>query len=174
MENDPSEWARTISVNLNGTYFSLRALYPLLQARGGRGKAVCFSGGGATSPRPYFSAYAAAKTGVVRLVETVAKECAGQLDINAVAPGAIHTAMTDEVLRLGPEIVGEADFLAAQKTKVQGAEAMQKVLRLVDYLLSPQSDGLSGKLLSAPWDKWESLEPNRAMESDIFTLRRVT
>ena len=97
---DPEKWSATVRANLDGTFFALRALDALLARAPLRAKVVCFSGGGATKPRANFSAYGVAKTAVVRLVETIAEEeRARALDINALAPGAINTRLTDEVLR---------------------------------------------------------------------------
>jgi 3-oxoacyl-[acyl-carrier protein] reductase len=126
-----------------------------------------------------------AKTGVVRLVETIAdEERGGRLDINAIAPGAINTRLTDEVLALGPTVVGEAEYAAAQKVKAVGlsneaatkpAASLEKALALVEWLLSPASDGISGRLLAAPWDPWPTLDQHapELARSDIYTLRRI-
>jgi 3-oxoacyl-[acyl-carrier protein] reductase len=184
---DPARWSATVRANLDGTYFSIRAFAALLTKTPARAKIVCFSGGGATKPRARFSAYGVAKTAVVRLVETIADEERGRpLDINAVAPGAINTRLTDEVLALGPSVVGEAEYSAAQKTKAaaHGSDtpgeaaqhaALGKALGLVEWLLSPASNGISGRLIAAPWDPWPTLD-QRATElasSDIYTLRRI-
>ena len=173
---DPGRWSATVRANLDGTYFAIRAFAPLLAKAPRRAKVVCFSGGGATKSRARFSAYAAAKTGVVRLVETIAEEERGSaLDINAIAPGAINTRLTEEVLRLGPTVVGEAEYAAAQKQKAAGGAPLDQALGLVEWLLSPASDGISGRLLSAPWDPWRTLG-ERAGElaaGDIYTLRRI-
>ena len=117
-----------------------------------------------------------AKTGVVRLVEIIADEERGRpLDINALAPGAINTRLTDEVLALGPAVVGAAEFAAAQKQKASGGGSLAKALDCVEWLLSPASDGVSGKLISAPWDPWATLAAHRdaLAASDIYTLRRI-
>ena len=109
---DPLKWSATIRANLDGTYFALRAFASLLvqpAPTASRKKIICFSGGGATKARVNFSAYGVAKTALVRLVETIAEENRDQpLDINALAPGAINTRLTDEVLALGPRVVGAA------------------------------------------------------------------
>lgn len=180
---DPARWADTVRINLDGTFYALRAFAPLLARAPRRAKVVCFSGGGATKPRANFSAYGVAKTGVVRLVETIAEEERGRpLDINAVAPGAIDTRLTDEVLALGPEIVGAAEYAAAQKVKAAGSAAsgqshatLEKALGLVEWLLSPASDGISGRLIAAPWDPWPTLDQRAAdlAGTDIYTLRRI-
>ncbi len=173
---DPVKWSATVRANLDGTYFVLRALAPQLARTPRRQKIVCFSGGGATKPRVNFSAYGVAKTGIVRLVETIADETRGQpLDINALAPGAINTRLTDEVLALGPDVVGAAEFAAAQKQKATGGGSLEKALACVEWLLSPASDGVSGRLIAAPWDPWSTLGDHRdkLATSDIYTLRRI-
>jgi NAD(P)-dependent dehydrogenase (short-subunit alcohol dehydrogenase family) len=173
---DPAHWAATVRTDLDGTYHTLRAFDLLLARTPRRAKIVCFAGGGATKARPNFSAYGVAKTAVVRLVETIAEEeRARLLDINAVAPGAINTRLVDEVLTRGPAVVGEAEFAAAQEQKLSGGAPLATALDLVEWLLSPDSDGISGRLLSASWDPWTTLAAHkRALaESDIYTLRRV-
>jgi 3-oxoacyl-[acyl-carrier protein] reductase len=173
---DPARWSETVRANLDGTFYAIRAFDTLLNRAPRRAKIVCFSGGGATKPRARFSAYGVAKTGVVRLVETIAEEERGRaLDINAVAPGAINTRLTDEVLALGPGVVGEAEYAAAQKQKASGGASLDKALGLVEWLISPSSDGITGRLLSAPWDPWPTLGTHAAelAGSDIYTLRRI-
>ncbi len=173
---DPAKWSATVRANLDGTFHPIRALAAPLSSHARRGKIICFSGGGATKPRANFSAYGVAKTAVVRLVETIAEETRGQpLDINAIAPGAINTRLTDEVIALGPAVVGAAEFAAAQKQKASGGGSLEKALGLVEWLLSSASDGITGRLLAAPWDPWPTLG-NHATDlaaSDIYTLRRI-
>jgi NAD(P)-dependent dehydrogenase (short-subunit alcohol dehydrogenase family) len=176
MKVEPEAWSQNIRVNLDGTYFPIRAFYDLLQRAEPRGKIICFSGGGATSPRANFSAYAASKCAVVRLVETLALEWeGGKCDINAVAPGAIFTKMTEETLSFGPTVAGEKEYAAALEQKKIGDAPLQKVGALVEFLLSSASDGISGRLISAPWDPWAKLEQYKGAlaASDVFTLRRI-
>ncbi len=176
MEADPLNWSANIRINLDGTFYTIRAFHDLLRAAKTRAKVICFSGGGATSPRPNFSAYAASKAGVVRLVETLAQEWQGQpVDINAVAPGAIYTKMTEQVLQLGPQAAGGKEFTQAQTQKAKGEEPLQKVGGLIDFLLSAASDGISGKLISAPWDPWAELPGHKEelQATDVYTIRRI-
>jgi len=176
MEIDPAAWHQALAVNLTGTFFSIRAIYPLLCRSSHRAKVICFSGGGSTSPRPNFAAYGVSKTGIVRLVETLAIEWQNQpLDINAVAPGAIFTKMTEQVLATGATMAGQKEFEEAAKLSRENTTALTKVLGLVEFLLSEKSNGVSGRLLSAPWDPWSSLAARRdeLAASDIYTLRRI-
>ncbi|MGH7994573.1 MAG: SDR family NAD(P)-dependent oxidoreductase [Limisphaerales bacterium] len=175
MDIDPAAWRSTLAANLDGTFFTIRAFYSLLRKAGRRAKIICFSGGGATSPRPNFAAYGVSKAGVVRMVETLATEWQGQpLDINAVAPGAIFTRMTGQVLARGAAGAGKDEFERACKQSRDDAAQLAKVLGLVEFLLSSKSDGITGKLISAVWDPWEKLhEFKQDLDSDIYTLRRI-
>jgi NAD(P)-dependent dehydrogenase (short-subunit alcohol dehydrogenase family) len=173
---DPVRWSATVRANLDGTYYAIRAFHAALARTSGRAKVICFSGGGATKPRANFSAYGVAKTGVVRLVETLSEELRGQpIDVNAIAPGAINTRLTDEVIALGAAVVGESEYQAALKQKASGGASLEKALGLVTFLLSPESDGISGRLLAAPWDPWPTLHHHVATlaRSDVYTLRRI-
>lgn len=173
---DPQRWSATVRANLDGTYFAIRGFHALLARAPRRGKIVCLSGGGGTKSRPNFSAYAAAKTAVVRLVETIAEEQRGApLDINAIAPGAINTRLTDEVIRLGPAVVGQVEYDTAVKQKATGGGSLARALGLIGFLLSEKSDGITGRLLAAPWDPWETLDARRdaLAKSDVYMLRRI-
>jgi NAD(P)-dependent dehydrogenase (short-subunit alcohol dehydrogenase family) len=174
-ENDWEKWKETIQVNLLGTVYCCRVLLPLLKAAA-RGKILILSGGGATKAMPFFSAYAASKAGVVRFGETLAEELkpAG-IDVNMIAPGALNTRMLDEVLEAGPEKVGEAYYRNALKQRDQGGASIDRAAGLCVHLASPECDGISGRLISAPWDPWEHLQDHAAelAASDIYTLRRI-
>ena len=176
MQADPGEWQKTVAVNLNGTFFTLRAFHELLWRAPRRAKVLAFSGGGSTGPRANFTAYGAAKTGVVRLIETLAEEWRGQkIDINAIAPGAIFTRMTEEVLASGPQVAGAAEYERALKQSRDNTPMLEKVFGLVNFLLSDSSDGISGKLISACWDPWPNLGQHREelTGSDMYCLRRI-
>jgi NAD(P)-dependent dehydrogenase (short-subunit alcohol dehydrogenase family) len=173
---DPIRWSATARANLDGTFFPIRAFHPAIRGAARRAKIVCFSGGGATKARPRFSAYGAAKTAIVRLVETIAEEeRAVALDINAVAPGPIFTRMTGETIAAGPVAAGDAEYEAALRQQAAGGAPLERALDLVEWLLSPASDGISGRLISAAWDPWRDLggQADAMRGGELYTLRRV-
>jgi NAD(P)-dependent dehydrogenase (short-subunit alcohol dehydrogenase family) len=174
-ENDVNEWIATINVNLIGTMLTCRAAIPHFR-RTGFGRIVNFSGGGATAPRPRFTAYGAAKAAVVRLTETIAEELSGtNITANAVAPGAVNTRMLEDVLSAGPEAVGEEDYARALKQKSQGGTPPEKAAELCTMLLSDEAQGITGRLISAVWDPWRDLGQRKTelQDSDVYTLRRI-
>jgi 3-oxoacyl-[acyl-carrier protein] reductase len=168
------EWRRAMDINLYGVLLPCRAVIPHFK-KAGRGKIVVLSGGGATNPLPNISAYAASKAAVIRLVETLAEELKTfRVDVNAIAPGALATRLVDEVLAAGPEKVGAAFYEKNKQWKDKGATPLELGANLAVYLASAQSDGITGKLISAQWDPWEKLHEFKAdLKGDIYTLRRI-
>ena len=172
---DWDAWVDALQVNLIGTVYCCRVFLPLLR-QAQRGKVLIISGGGATKPLPFLSAYAASKAGVVRFAETLAEELKPEgIDVNAIAPGALNTRLLDEVLAAGPEVVGEAFYKASLKQRDNGGTPLTVGAELCSYLASAESDGVTGKLISAQWDPWRRIAEfqNELMASDIWTLRRI-
>lgn len=169
-------WVRAIEVNLYGTILPVRALMPHFKQHE-YGKIVNLSGGGATSPLPNISAYAASKAAVVRMTETLAGEAKEHnITVNAVAPGALNTSLQDQLLQAGPDVVGERLYNKIKQVREgTGAAPMEKGAALCVFLGSAQSDGITGRLISAIWDDWHDL-PNHTDDldgSDVYTLRRI-
>lgn len=167
------EWARAVEINLYGVLLPCRAVIPHFKTVG-RGKIIIISGGGATAPLPNISAYAASKAAVVRLMETLSEELKPHgIDVNAVAPGALKTRMMQEVLDAGPEKVGAGFFAKNVKWAEGGATPPALAASLCTYLASSESDGVTGRLISAQWDPWKTLHTHRDEFGDIYTLRRI-
>jgi 3-oxoacyl-[acyl-carrier protein] reductase len=172
---DWDDWAKTIQINLLGPALTMRAVLPLFKQQG-RGKIINLSGGGATGPRPRASAYAASKAALVRLTETVAEETRGTgVDVNSIAPGALNTRLLEEVLAAGPEGIGEREYRRAVDQKANGGSRPEDAADLCVFLASSESNGITGKLLSAVWDPWRTVASHREelSTSDIYTLRRI-
>lgn len=166
-------WSNNVQTNLIGVARILKCVIPFF-IKAQRGKIINFSGGGATSSRPNFSAYAVSKIAVVRLTEILSDELKiNNVDINAVAPGPINTAMLDEVLMAG-ELAGE-ELRVAQDRKICGGISPEKVANLCLFLASEKSNGITGKLISAVWDDYNNPKfINRLKnDKDFCTLRRI-
>ena len=169
------EWRKSIDINLFGVLLPCRELIPHFK-QNKYGKIIVLSGGGATNPMPNLSSYATAKAAVVRLVETLSKELFSyNVDINAIAPGAMSTRMIEQVIDAGPEIVGDEFFKKNQTWKQNGATSMELGTNLAVYLSSDDSNGVTGKLISAQWDDWKNFgnHLNDLQNSDIYTIRRI-
>jgi len=172
---DWDEWVQAIAINLNGlVYCSRKAVEAFKPQR--YGKIINLSGGGATNPLPGISAYAASKAAVVRFTETLALEVKEfGIDVNAVAPGALATRLTDQLVAAGPERVGAGLHERMTKLQKEGGTPLDVGASLCVYLASAESDGLTGRLISAQWDPWpfEDRIKSKIDNSDIYTLRRI-
>lgn len=176
-DSSPTEWFDAINTNLVGTYNLIsNAAREFRKAK--RGNFVAISGGGATNPMPRMTAYAASKSGVVRLVESVARDFDDlkEVTFNSVAPGIMKTAMIDRVIDVGPEVVGQVYYDKIIDFKINGVDSKPKAVELVKYLVTRNNHEISGKLISAVWDEWQTLVENREYKSnfDLHTLRRTT
>jgi NAD(P)-dependent dehydrogenase (short-subunit alcohol dehydrogenase family) len=107
-------WHRMLAINLTTAYLSTRAFLPLVRA--GRGAIVYFASEAALpgSRIAGTAPYAAAKTGVVALMQAVAQEeRANGVRSNALAPGAIRTAANMESMGADKRYVEREDVASA-------------------------------------------------------------
>lgn len=176
-ENDWDKWKQALTTDLLGPVYLMRKAIEHFKQSGKRGKIVSISGGGATGSRPNFSAYAAAKVAIVRLTELLADETREYgIDINAIAPGAMRSSMTDEIMNAGEKGAGEKEIRTAEKLIAEGDKCKEKAAALALFLASDDSNGVTGRLISASWDKWDLLGRDREelAKTDVYTLRRIT
>ncbi len=174
-DNSWDEWHLTLQVDMLSPVALCRLCVPWM-ARRGRGKIINLSGGGATSPRANFSAYAVAKTGLVRFSETLAQETlALGIEVNCIAPGAMNTGIQDAVLNAGPQRAGQKEYEQALRIRQSGGAPLEQAANLCVFLASAASDGITGKLISAVWDPWETCAEHLddLAATDIYTLRRI-
>lgn len=173
---DWNDWLEAIKINLFGSILVIKNVLPILKKQN-KGKIIQISGGGATNPMPNFSSYTVSKTGIVRFVETISEEVKNfNIDINAIAPGALNTKMLDDLIMSGPENVGEDFYNKSISQKKEGGAGFSHGVSLINFLASNKSDGISGKLISALWDKYHDW-PNhikKLKNSELYTLRRIT
>lgn len=145
---------RSVDENLIGVIGCLQRLAPALD-RARHPSVVFMSGGGATGPRPNYAAYSIAKVATVRIAETLAIEEPGWR-VNAVAPGYVATRIHADASEVPPAGAVSADVPA----------------ELIVMLLGPEGEGITGRLISAPWDSWRD-PAGRALLRDHPTFGRL-
>jgi 3-oxoacyl-[acyl-carrier protein] reductase len=171
-EVDASAWLDALRINLFGTFLVARAAARSMQAGG---RIVLFSGGGAASAFPNYTAYACSKAAVVRFTETIAQELGPGIEVNAVAPGFVATRMHQETLAAGAR-AGEEFF---EKTRAMidadGGVSPTVAAEACAFLISDAAKGITGKLVAAVHDKYREwpLHLAELRGGDLFTLRRI-
>jgi NAD(P)-dependent dehydrogenase (short-subunit alcohol dehydrogenase family) len=174
--SDPVKWMDAVKVNLLGTMLSVKYALPLLK-KSGKGKIIVFAGGG-DGPLPNFTSYASSKGAVLRFVESASKELSPYgIDINAVSPGLVNSGFVQDMIKAGPGRAGEDKYKEALEQVSGEAETAspEKAAGLAVFLASGKSDGLTGKNISAVWDKWAQFPTHieEIKQTDIYNWRRI-
>ncbi len=102
VEMSSDEWRRVMRVNLDGAFYTLRSASRHMIAGGHGGSLVVTSSLAAISGSPRNEHYAASKGAAISLIQGLAVELARhRIRANAIQPGWIDTAMTEELFHGG-------------------------------------------------------------------------
>jgi NAD(P)-dependent dehydrogenase (short-subunit alcohol dehydrogenase family) len=162
----PEDWDRVVNTNLRGLFFCLQTVARQMVAQvpeeirhtdrapHSLGKIVNFASVAGRSGRPYSTHYAAAKAAVISLTKSAALALARyNINVNAVAPGLVPTAMWVQIdhergLIFGTS-PGEAmhDFVE-QNVPLKRAGTPEDLASAVAFLCSPEADYITGQCLN--------------------------
>jgi NAD(P)-dependent dehydrogenase (short-subunit alcohol dehydrogenase family) len=93
-ETDPDQWWEVVSSHIRGGYLLCRSVVPWMVLRN-RGRIVNLGSGQGLAAQPEYSAYAVAKTGLMRITEALAAGLEGSdVRVFDLAPGVVDTPMT--------------------------------------------------------------------------------
>lgn len=167
-----SQFAQTIQVNLLGTVNTCVTFAKIMKEKS---KIVNLSGGGAVAPFLNFSAYASSKAAIVRFSENFAREHVNEIEVNCIAPGFIKTRLHEETVKCGPTAAGKEFYERTIREMESGGTSIDFTTELAVFLLSDHSNGITGKLISAPFDPWKTpdFQERLRKEGDLASLRRI-
>lgn len=162
-----------IEVNLFGVFNVVHKILPIFKKQG-HGKILLFSGGGVGGDVPLVNAssYYTSKAAVSIFAEVLGKELEkDNIQINAILPGQILTKSTKKTFRVSAEKLGPVLASATETLLKTGGNSSDNLLELIDFLLSDNSQHVTGRTLSAKWDKLAILKKHLGDES--YKLRRI-
>jgi 3-oxoacyl-[acyl-carrier protein] reductase len=137
---DPTQWRRSIEINLIGAYYAIRAVLPGMLERG-HGDIINVSSGAALRPQEGWSAYCAGKAGLAMLTRSIDLEHrAAGIRVFGFQPGTTDTDM--QVLIRASGINPVSRIPREQLTPVAHPA------RAIVYLCTPEADDLAGKEFS--------------------------
>jgi 2-dehydro-3-deoxy-L-rhamnonate dehydrogenase (NAD+) len=90
-------WLQVMAINVNGTFFTNRAVIPLMIAQD-YGRIVNIASIAGKEGNPNASGYSASKAAVIAMTKSLAKEVAkSNISVNAVTPAAVRTPIFDQM-----------------------------------------------------------------------------
>jgi NAD(P)-dependent dehydrogenase (short-subunit alcohol dehydrogenase family) len=152
-EMSRDDWDRTISVNLNGSYYVARWLYPALKAA--RGVLVQVASVNSKNTTRFRSPYNASKAGVVSLTQALAVEWALEgsgVRVFCISPGITRTPQAE--MRVEAGLTTEEEFLGRVPTGrwIEPEEIASAVVALVGSDFSALHGG--NVFLDGGYDAW--------------------
>jgi 3-oxoacyl-[acyl-carrier protein] reductase len=141
MRMDESDWDAVLDVNLKGVFNCAKAVVrPMMKQRYGR--IVNISSVSGQAGQAGQTNYSASKAGVIGFTKALAREVASrQITVNAVAPGFIPTALTNEL----PEELKNSILSA---TPVGRMGKPEEVAAAVAFLASEEAAYINGQVLA--------------------------
>ena len=134
------QWRRVMGVDLDGVFYTMRAVCPHMVRRQ-QGSIVTVSSMWGVTGGSCEAAYSAAKAGVIGLTKAMAKELGpSHIRVNCVAPGVIDTEMNAHLSQADMDALGE-------ETPLGRIGRAEEAARAIFYLASEQSAFVTGQVL---------------------------
>lgn len=137
-------YLRIMAVNMDATFFVVRAALPLMQKHS-YGRIILTTSTTFAKPAPGLSMYLASKGGVIGLMRAAAVEAGPGVTVNAVMPGLIHTetSWNVSVQPDGTNPIFEHE-ICGQIIKRAGMP--EDVAHAISYLASPEASFITGQI----------------------------
>jgi NAD(P)-dependent dehydrogenase (short-subunit alcohol dehydrogenase family) len=164
MRVSDESWNQTLAVNLTGTFLCLREVMPAMIARR-QGRVINIASTAAEIGYAYTAAYCAAKHGVLGLTRSVALEVAAKgITVNAICPGWVDTAMTEESIDRIVRTTGRSADAARATLESMNPQGRlirpEEVARVAVWLASDAAAGVTGQAYNVDGLEAEGVAPD--------------
>jgi len=137
-EMKEEEWDRLVDIHLKGTFLCCKAVIKHMLNRR-KGKIVNVSSVSGKEGNPNFSAYSAAKAGVIAFTKSLAKEVVmHNINVNCISPALIETRFLKEMSK------DQAKILLS-KIPMGRVGRPEEIAALVKFLVSEESDFITAQ-----------------------------
>ena len=145
-QTDPAEWRRVLATDLDGAFWTARAVIPHIVAQ--KGVVLFISSIGADMAGAGGAPYHVAKAGVNTLTKVLAREVAPVgVRVNGIAPGVVRSEMGERLLRFYGEAV-------LQTIPLGRAGEPAEIGRAAVFLASDDAAWITGKILHVDGGTW--------------------
>jgi NAD(P)-dependent dehydrogenase (short-subunit alcohol dehydrogenase family) len=146
-ELKPEEWTETLTVNLTGTFLTVKSALPLLKKRGGSVIITSSVNGTRMFSNAGASAYSSSKAGQVAFAKMAALELAKyKIRVNVICPGWIETEIEESTEKRHTEKAKEpVEYPEGAVPLTDGGPGTsEQVAELVYFLAADASNHISG------------------------------
>ncbi|HZG66652.1 MAG TPA: SDR family NAD(P)-dependent oxidoreductase [Herpetosiphonaceae bacterium] len=143
----PEEWNQTISINLSGTFYTIKYAVPHLKKQGGSVIITASVNGTRMFSNTGATAYSATKAAQVALTKMLALELADEhVRVNVICPGAIESEIDENTERRNLEHVRPPVEFPEGKIPLTAGKpgTAEQVAQLVLFLASDLSSHITG------------------------------
>jgi NAD(P)-dependent dehydrogenase (short-subunit alcohol dehydrogenase family) len=145
VDHSEETWDHAIETNLKGTWLCMKYQIPQMLKQSSGAIVNSTASSGIKAGRPFLSAYASSKAGIISLSKVAAMEYAEfGLRINVICPSHARTPMLEQFFEQRPEI--EADFI--QQAPMGRIAAPEEVAEGALWLCSDASSFVTGHVLA--------------------------
>ncbi|GAC1334502.1 MAG: SDR family NAD(P)-dependent oxidoreductase [Beijerinckiaceae bacterium] len=131
------EWRRVIDIDLNGVFYSCKAVVPAMVAQN-YGRIVNVASIAGKEGNPNAGAYSAAKAGVIALTKSLGKELAGHdIGVNCITPAAARTRIFDQMTQT------HIDYMLAKIPRARFV-LVEEIAAMVAFLVSAENSFTTG------------------------------